>query len=182
MAWNNIIGKQFGDLIVIDQDYVYPNGKRHIKRWECKCSCGNTVVVQQPNLTSGTITCCYTCTRQKAIDDLTGQKFGKLTVMWRGPDYECKSGKEAQWWCDCDGHNIILVRGIYLRNGHTTSCGCARNDNQNLTNDERHIRYMNKQAALIPYGVQLQPNSVPGVSFLTDEEIVEYNNLNKKEN
>ena len=55
----------------------------------------------------------------KAID-LTGQKFGKLTVMERavGPP------KKTKWKCACDCGNSSVVFGQNLRRGHTTSCGC----------------------------------------------------------
>lgn len=64
--------------------------------------------------------------------DLTGQKFGKLTVLGRGPDYIQSSGKKiVQWECECECidpetqlHKKVLVRSSNLRNGHTKSCGC----------------------------------------------------------
>lgn len=51
----------------------------------------------------------------------TGQRFGLLDVLSRGPN---KNGKPS-WWCRCqaDG-NSILVCGESLRNGETRSCGC----------------------------------------------------------
>lgn len=53
--------------------------------------------------------------------DLTGQKFGQLTAIKRGENI----GKYTRWLCKCDCGNESLVRTDYLRNGHTTSCGCA---------------------------------------------------------
>lgn len=59
----------------------------------------------------------------KALN-LTGQKFGLLTVIQRGPNTK---KNESQWYCNCDcGNKNILVRGYYLKNGHTTSCGCIK--------------------------------------------------------
>lgn len=55
------------------------------------------------------------------LKDLTGMKFGRLTVVERrGSD---KSGI-AMWLCRCECGNEVVVRGSYLRNGSTTSCGC----------------------------------------------------------
>lgn len=59
------------------------------------------------------------------IKDLTGQRFGKLTVLsFAG------LGKRglALWNCKCDCGNEITVYGIYMRNGSTKSCGCLAID------------------------------------------------------
>lgn len=67
----------------------------------------------------------------KFAKDLSGQKFGKLTVIERGPNYEYKNGKhKARWWCKCDcgNPNFTLVETYALKSGHTQSCGCIRNE------------------------------------------------------
>jgi len=59
------------------------------------------------------------------VINLTGQKFGHLTVIERdGSD----SRGEAKWKCKCDcgNPNFISVLGSNLRTGHTQSCGCDR--------------------------------------------------------
>lgn len=57
------------------------------------------------------------------VVDLTGQKFGTLTVIERaGSD---KRGL-ALWLCQCDCGNTCVVKGSNLRNGNTTSCGCKK--------------------------------------------------------
>ena len=56
------------------------------------------------------------------VNDLTGQKFNKLTVLYRSfPN--TKSGN-AKWHCRCDCGNECDVVGTNLRTGHTKSCGC----------------------------------------------------------
>lgn len=59
--------------------------------------------------------------------DLTGQKFGMLTVVRRGPNNKYR---KAQWWCKCDCGNseLVLKIGSQLRNGMTKSCGCLARD------------------------------------------------------
>lgn len=53
--------------------------------------------------------------------DLTGQRFGKLLVLSPAPNV---NGRTA-WLCRCDcGTNAVKITK-YLRNGDTTSCGCA---------------------------------------------------------
>ena len=57
----------------------------------------------------------------KALD-LTNQKFGKLIAIERAPK---RNDKYTRWKCQCECGQITEVRTDYLRNGHTTSCGCA---------------------------------------------------------
>lgn len=56
----------------------------------------------------------------KAID-LTGKKYGRLTVLELD-----KSAKQQnrKWKCKCDCGNVTSVAGNNLKNGHTQSCGC----------------------------------------------------------
>lgn len=56
------------------------------------------------------------------IKDLTGQKFGHLTVLEITPE---RRNRQVVWKCQCDCGNITYVVGASLRNGHTQSCGCS---------------------------------------------------------
>lgn len=59
------------------------------------------------------------------FEDLTGQKFGKLTVIKRVENHVQPSGKQyVQWLCKCDCGNETVVRGANLKRGYTQSCGC----------------------------------------------------------
>jgi hypothetical protein len=55
--------------------------------------------------------------------DLTGQKFGLLTVLHRS---EKKSSAGAIWDCVCECGGTASANTLKLRTGHTTSCGCHR--------------------------------------------------------
>ncbi len=61
----------------------------------------------------------------RRIIDLTGQRFGRLTVIRRGSSV--RPGQTC-WWCGCDCGEVALVRGRNLRNGDTKSCGCLRKE------------------------------------------------------
>lgn len=54
--------------------------------------------------------------------DLTGQRFGRLTVI----QHVGSQNGHVVWKCICDCGNSCNVKGIHLRNGHTTSCGCRK--------------------------------------------------------
>ena len=54
------------------------------------------------------------------LKDLTGQKFGRLTVISRSPNI----GKKAAWLCKCECGKESIVTSTHLMSGHTTSCGC----------------------------------------------------------
>lgn len=57
------------------------------------------------------------------LRDLTGQRFGELTVVRRGPN---GAGRNTRWLCRCSCGNETLVFSGNLTRGFTTSCGCTR--------------------------------------------------------
>ena len=66
--------------------------------------------------------------------DLTGQKFGRLTVVKRAEN--SKTGN-TQWLCLCDCGNYTVSTSSNLKRNHTKSCGCL---NRELTS-KRNKRY-----------------------------------------
>ncbi len=54
--------------------------------------------------------------------DLTGRKFGILTVIARAD----VAASHVHWNCVCDCGNTCRVSGINLRRGATKSCGCRQ--------------------------------------------------------
>lgn len=65
----------------------------------------------------------------KAMDDLTGRRFGYLTVIERGKPARRHNGRfDSTFVCQCKCGNTITVKGITLKNGNTTSCGCKRRE------------------------------------------------------
>lgn len=69
--------------------------------------------------------------------DLTGQKFGRLTVIKRAPNKILPGGQQkTQWECKCDCGNITIVLGYLLKNGETKSCGCLNSELTSKRNKE----------------------------------------------
>ena len=62
--------------------------------------------------------------------DLTGRKFGRLTVIGRNP--EDGAGGNIYWDCICECGSRKRVRGSHLK-GDITSCGCFRRDKMSAT-------------------------------------------------
>jgi len=56
--------------------------------------------------------------------DLTGQRYGRLTVIERAPN---KGGK-VMWHCLCDCGNTAEVRSCSLISGLVRSCGCYHSE------------------------------------------------------
>lgn len=56
--------------------------------------------------------------------DLTGQRFGRLTVVARS--YVRKG--QLFWTCRCDCGKLCDVQGSSLRGGRTKSCGCLHDE------------------------------------------------------
>ena len=53
-------------------------------------------------------------------EDLTGQKFGKLTAR--------KYLGKSKWLCDCDCGGTAEVLAYNLKNGNSKSCGCTNKE------------------------------------------------------
>ena len=60
------------------------------------------------------------------LSDLTGQTFGRLTVI--GIIYS-ETLKHRVWECKCKCGKIVGVPSTSLTKGRTMSCGCLRNEN-----------------------------------------------------
>lgn len=59
------------------------------------------------------------------MNDLTGCKFGRWTVLEFSHFYESvNSGKKPMWKCRCDCGNEKIIRESSLKNGDSKSCGC----------------------------------------------------------
>lgn len=75
----------------------------------------------------------------RIASDLTGQKFGKLTVIEKSSK---KRGTHICWVCKCDCGNETIVSSDHLKNGNTQSCGCLKVDT--------HIKHGLKKTRLYP--------------------------------
>lgn len=59
------------------------------------------------------------------VKDLTGRRFGLLTVKRRTDDYVTRKGRHhLMWLCLCECGTEKPVRGSHLKSGSVVSCGC----------------------------------------------------------
>lgn len=148
MKFENLIGRQFGRLKVIEllPRVKTPKGVSQVK-YLCRCECGNEIEVFAGNLRKGNTKSCG-CLNLKEISkrqliDLSGKRFGFLTVLNRAEDKVSESGNaSAMWNCICDCGSITIVNGNSLRRGKQLSCGCLR---RKVSSEKKRIDLSGKQ-------------------------------------
>ena len=75
------------------------------------------------------------------VIDLTGQKFGRWTVLERAPKPEGSHSTSAFWLCRCECGTEKVVSGNVLKQGKSQSCGCYNVD----SHAEKYIDLTNKR-------------------------------------
>lgn len=127
----DLTGQKFGMLTVLSRAESR-NGKTY---WNCICDCGAKKIVGASELKQGNTKSCGCNQHKQPFEDITGQKFGRLTAMYR---VEGKgNGKNTYWHCICDCGNEAETTITKLRNGHTISCGCYAKEARQAAIDKR---------------------------------------------
>lgn len=133
--YRDLSGLRFGKLVVLERSLDNEKTKRDGKpRWKCRCDCGNTAYVLPYQLTAGVTKGCGCSNGQNLkeiniVKDLTGMKFGRLTVVKRVEDVVWKNGGIApQWECHCECGNVVIKKSQGLIRGKSKSCGCLRRE------------------------------------------------------
>lgn len=114
----DLTGQVFGKLTVVRDAGI---GKHRNALWECRCECGMVKAVSGNSLRHGRSKSCGKSQCNGSIVDITGQVFGKLTVMKLSHIH-----KGIVYWtvrCECGIEKI--VRAGALKKGDIKSCGKA---------------------------------------------------------
>lgn len=126
----DLSGKIIDYLTVIERN-MEQTRLRHMPIWECKCICGNIIYRNTQNLSTENTKFKKSCGCIKVSQipkvDLTGKKFGHLTVKeFIGSTIVSGESKRLHMWkCECDCGNIISKSYSYLKNKSIKkSCGC----------------------------------------------------------
>lgn len=140
----DLVGQVFGRLTVIEEDF-----SRKTTAYKCQCDCGNIVIVQAGNLKSGhSQSCgCFSIekTKERNCAKLTGQKFGRLTVL----EEAYRKNYAVFWKCQCDCGNITFTTSGHLLSGHTQSCGCVMSKGEekiSKTLRENKIKFVSQKS------------------------------------
>lgn len=113
----DLSGQQIGEITILEKDEEMTAQKKRVY-WKCQCSCGRIKSIRADGLKK--IQTCGEC-----ANDLTNQKFGRLTALEKGK--KDKVGHQF-WICKCDCGNIVEVNSDNLRRGLTQSCGCLHSE------------------------------------------------------
>lgn len=115
----DITGMRFGKLTAVRP--TEERGCRGSIVWLCRCDCGKEVLAELGQLTAGYRKSCG-CLSHPPLKDLTGKRFGKLTVT----AYAGKKNGMHRWHCTCDCGRETVVGQTLLLDGRTKSCGCIQ--------------------------------------------------------
>lgn len=69
------------------------------------------------------------------IKDLSGQKFGRLTALYKLHNYHKKG---TYWLCICECGNFAEVFASHLTSLHTKSCGCLHGEKHGDSHTRLH--------------------------------------------
>lgn len=131
--YGNHIGEQFGHMLATGAIESDPNTGDPVV-YDCTCKqCGKEHIhVLDHDLLGYRILCCPDCDKMNFV----GMKFGRLTVIKRGPNnkHSC-----VQLWCrcSCPEHTVKLIEKSTLVKGLTKSCGCLHRE---AATHQGHIR------------------------------------------
>ena len=126
----DLTGQKFNRLMVLGLAGYFPHSPKSKKfeaTWFAECECNKSILVPGHSLVSGNTKSCGCHKKAVSTPDMTNQRFGRLLVI-REVDNSNFKARFAMWECLCDCGNIIITQGSALRSGHTTSCGCYKND------------------------------------------------------
>ena len=111
----DLSGQTFGRLTAIAPTTERVRGS---VVWECECSCGNKVKISHIKHRKS-----CGCLQKERIKDLSGQTFGRLTVISM---VEKRVGRSVAWECKCICGDMKQVSSTSLLTGNVRSCGCLR--------------------------------------------------------
>lgn len=114
--FRDLVDMKFGELLVTS--FAYTKSGRG-SYWNCRCSCGNDIVVRGCSLTTGHTKSCGCINK---YPDISGKRFGYLDVI----EFSHKDVTGHYYFkCRCMlCGNITIKAGNSIRRGLTRSCGC----------------------------------------------------------
>ena len=105
----DLSNQRFGKLTVLYRT----EGPSKGTYWLCQCDCGEYCIVSASHLVSNHTTSCGCHKKTARLDDISGQRYGRLTVL----SYDRTEGKGHTYWnCQCDCGTIKSIRkdGLFV--------------------------------------------------------------------
>lgn len=165
----DITGQRFGRWTAL---YRTANQGKSVM-WKCRCDCG-----KEKNVIAATLgkssNSCGCLQKEQVIErskrlytiDITGQKFGRLTVlkMIDKPEDVKDVGTGAWCECQCDCGTIIQVKANWLKTKGVQSCGCLHRETSAQNGRSSAIDLTNKRfgkiVALYPTEKRVRSGSI----------------------
>lgn len=116
----DMVGRRYGKAEVVAR----AASRKGRGFWVCRCDCGTTFEVRHDAIVDGHATHCGCSPPSGPRIDLTGQTFGRLTVL----RYAEKRKSGHYWVCRCECGEETTTLGSNLRSGHAKSCGCVQKE------------------------------------------------------
>ena len=117
------------------------NGRKY---YRCRCDCGTEREIYYRSIEQGVSQSCG-CLRRELVKgrarDLTGERIGRLTVLFRD------EARDGYWVCECDCGGRKSIRGTSLMKGVTLSCGCIQREIASSTGTKTVAGNARKQIA-----------------------------------
>lgn len=122
----DLTGQQFGRLTVIERGVGTANNGNAI--WICRCECGKYTTVagnalRRKNNPTKSCGCLRKEIGKRSIKDLTGQTFGRWTVLYLTEE---RQRQRAVWHCKCLCGTEKNINAEDLLKGRSLSCGCVK--------------------------------------------------------
>lgn len=136
---NDMIGNKYGKLTVTKFLETCYSGRNRDHYYLCDCDCGTSDVrVSRRSLIRGDTKSCGCAHRDdgnRRVEDWTGRKVGRWTVLHRAPTRYSKSGatRSVMWTCQCECGTIKDVGARALKLGTSQSCGCLQKERVSAT-------------------------------------------------
>lgn len=92
-------GERYGKLVVMEEaEPIYSKTGKMIRRWKCKCDCGNITIVRHGDLRNGsTVSCgCYNYEKESAAKT-HGYSRTKLGNVFEGMKQRCNNPKNKNY-------------------------------------------------------------------------------------
>lgn len=186
-AFNDLTGKRFGRLIVLERAAT----KKHKTYWRCRCDCGNETSVLADSLRRGSTKSCGCLNRETTPKRPITMRQSHLQLynVWRGIKQRCHNpnyhsyntygGRGIkvcdEWrnsfdcfaeWADKNGYKIGLEIDRVDVDGDYSPINCRWVDDKKQANNRRNTKYITWNGETKPLSEWCDELKLPYASIL----------------